>query len=241
MLYLEGKGVYYIEDKEFGKVYVTIRANMRNITMRWKGGSLYMNAPQGVPVSQLHSTIDSFRNRLRDKKDKNAISYHLGQVIQCYRITLTIKEQDKKSDSILFRHSAGNIDVLVPKGLDLDAPQSQKWVSRALRAALKGHAAQALLPLAQAISNRLGVAPKRFEIGHGLRKLGHCTIDKVIQLSANLMFLPEELIELTICHELAHLTHMNHSPQFHALVDNYLGGRERELERKLKAFQWPVM
>ena len=102
-------------------------------------------------------------------------------------------------------------------------------------------AARVLLPLAKSITQRLAVAPRHFEIGRGLRKLGHCTRDKVIQLSANLMFLPEELIELTICHELAHLTHMNHSPQFHALVDKYLGGRERELERRLKAFCWPVM
>ncbi|MBR5030335.1 MAG: M48 family metallopeptidase, partial [Muribaculaceae bacterium] len=86
-----------------------------------------------------------------------------------------------------------------------------------------------------------GVAPERFEIGRGLRKLGHCTPKRVIQLSGNLIFLPTDLIEYIVCHELAHLTHMNHSPQFHALVDKYLMGREKALERKLRAFQWPVI
>ena len=231
----------YIEDKEFGKVYVSFRANMRNITMRWKGGSLYMNAPYGTGVKQLREVLDTFRVKLRAGKDKGSMSYHIGQVIQCYRLTLTIGEQERRSDLIIFNHNGDNVDVLVPRGIDLDEPSAKKWVSRALRAALDGHASKVLIPLAQDISKRLGVAPARYEIGYGLRKLGHCTRDKVIQLSANLMFLPEELIELTICHELAHLTHMNHSPQFHALVDKYLGGRERELERRLKAFCWPVM
>jgi predicted metal-dependent hydrolase len=233
--------MYYFEDKEFGKVYVSIRANMRNITVRWKGGVLYMNAPHGTGERQLRDVLDKFREKLRKKKDDNTVSYHIGQVIQCYRLTLTIGEQDKKPNLILFGHSRDNVDVLVPKGIDLSEPRAQKWVSRALRSALDAHAANALIPLAQSVSKSVGVAPVRYEIGHGLRKLGHCTPDKVIQLSANLMFLPEELIKLTICHELAHLTHMNHSPQFHALVDKYLDGRERDLERKLKAFHWPVI
>ena len=209
--------------------------------MRWKGGSLYVNAPNGVRESQLRSTLEKFRIKLRSNKAKSVVSYHIGQVIQCYGLTLTIEEQTERPNLILFRHSADNVAVLVPKGRDLDEPQTKKWVSKALRTALDGHAHELLLPLAQEVSKRVGVAPSRFEIGRGLRKLGHCTPGKVIQLSANLLFLPQDLIELTICHELAHLTHMNHSPQFHALVNAYLGGRERELERKLKAFIWPVL
>lgn len=214
---------------------------MRNITMRWKGDSLYMNAPHGVNEKQLRSTLDKFRVKLRETQLQDSVSYHLGQVIQCYGLTLTIKEQDKKPSSILFKHSSDNVDVLVPKGIDLSEPRNKNWISKALRKALNGHVHDKIIPLAEEVSKRVGVAPASYEIGRGLRKLGHCTPDRVIQLSSSLMFLPEELIELTICHELAHLTHMNHSPQFHALVDTYLGGREKELEKKLKAFKWPVM
>ncbi len=233
--------MYYLEDKEFGRVMVSLRYNMRNITMRWKGGILYMNAPHGVTEKELRSSLDKFREKLRVRKEKSTVDYHLGQMIQCYGLTLSIHEQDKKPNLILFKHSSDNVDVLVPKGIDLDEPSNKEWVSKALRVALDSHASKKLVPLAQIISRRLGVAPVRYEIGRGLRKLGHCTPGKVIQLSANLMFLPEELIELTICHELAHLTHMNHSVQFHALVDSYLGGREKELEKKLKNFNWPVL
>lgn len=232
--------MYFIEDEEFGKVYVSMRAGMRNITMRWKGGELYMNAPISISKTQIYATLNKFRDKLRASREKESFSYYIGQVIQCYGLTLTIEEQSDRPDLILFKHSAHNVNVLVPKGRDLDEPQTKKWISKALRHALYGHT-QLIIELAQDVSRRLGVAPARYEIGRGLRKMGHCTPDKVIQLSANLMFLPKDLIELTICHELAHLTHMDHSPQFHALVDKYLNGREKELELKLKKFKWPVM
>ena len=212
--------MYYIEDEEFGKVRVGIRAGMHNITMRWKGETLYMNAPRGVSEPQLRSTLEKFRVKLRASRDKNIVSYHIGQVIQCYGLTLTIEEQTERPDFILFKHTPDNVKVLVPKGRDLDDSHNKQWVSKALRSAIDSHAHEKLIPLAQEVSGRVGVAPLRF---------------------ANLLFLPEELIELTICHELAHLTHMNHSPQFHALVDTYLMGREKQLEKKLKAFNWPVL
>lgn len=232
--------MYYFDDEEFGRVYVSLKGGMRSITMRWKGDSLYMNAPMSVASEQIYSTLNKFRDKLRASRPKDVASYHLGQVIQCYGLTLTIVEQAQWHAHIIFEHSEDNVNVKVPPGFDFNSPNNKQWVSKALQQALDGHT-KPLLELAKRVINRVGVAPQGFEIGRGLRKLGHCTPGKVIQLSRSLMFLPEELIELTICHELAHLTHMNHSKQFHALVNTYLGGRERELEAKLKAFNWPVI
>lgn len=232
--------MYYFEDKEFGEVMVSLRAGMRSITMRWKGDTLYINAPSAVSNNKIYSTLDKFRDKLRAERPKDVANYHLGQVIQCYGLTLTIAEQAQRSSLIVYEHSDDNVNVKVPPGFDFNSPNNKQWVSKALQQALDGHT-KTLLDLAEQVINRVGVAPQGFEIGRGLRKLGHCTQGRVIQLSRNLMFMPEELIELTICHELAHLTHMNHSKQFHALVNTYLGGRERELEAKLKAFNWPVI
>ena len=74
-----------------------------------------------------------------------------------------------------------------------------------------------------------------------MHKLGHCTNKGIIQLSRNVMFLTQPLVNLIICHELAHLKHMNHSAAFHALCNTYLGGHEKELESQLKRFPWPIL
>ena len=44
------------------------------------------------------------------------------------------------------------------------------------------------------------------------------------------------VIRLIAQHELTHLVEMNHSPRFHALLDEAVGGREAEYEAELKRF-----
>lgn len=233
--------MFYIEDEEFGRVFVNVRNNMRNITMRWKGGSLFMNVPPGASRSDVMKAVDDLRPRLRKAQIKDDVRYYIGQVIHCYGFDIIIGEQDKLRDRIVFSRNDNNVTASVPHGIDLNDYDTKRWISKALKVAAHDRAAAVLLPLAKSITERVGVSPKRFEIGRGLRKLGHCTPDKVIQLSGNLVFLSPELIELIVCHELAHLTHMNHSQQFHALVNTYVMGREKQLERQLKSFRWPVL
>lgn len=232
--------MYYLDDKEFGKVFISVRSNMRNITMRWKGGSLYINVPPGTSKEHLEKVIDEIRPKLRMSQTKNEISYHIGQVIECYGFKIVIGEQTRYHDKIIFGKSDNVVTVSIPHGIDLTMHSSKEWISRALKMVAQNQASR-LLPLAQKVTARIGIAPENFEIGRGLRKLGHCTPKRVIQLSANLVFLPADLIEYIVCHELAHLTHMNHSPQFHALVNHYVNGQEKALEKKLKAFKWPVI
>mgnify|MGYP002623985251 CR=1 FL=1 len=232
--------MYYIDDKEFGKVFIAVRGNMRNITMRWKGGSLYINVPPGTSRGYIEKVLNELRPKLRLSMDQNDISYHIGQEIGCYGFKIVIGEQTKFRDKIIFSKGENEVTVGVPQGLDLGDHSSKEWVSRALKTVAQSQAYR-LLPLAQQVSERTGVKPSRFEIGRGLRKLGHCTPKRVVQLSANLVFLPAVLIEYIICHELAHLTHMNHSSQFHALVNQYVNGQEKALERELKSFSWPVI
>ena len=232
--------MFYLDDKEFGKVFITVRRNMRNITMRWKGGSLFMNVPPGTSSSHIEKVLNEMRPTLRKNQTRDELAYHIGQVIDCYGFKIVIGEQAKFRDKIIFSKSENVVTASVPQGIDLTTLSSKEWISKALKMVAHNEASR-LLPLAQKVTERLGVPPERFEIGRGLRKLGHCTPKRVIQLSGNLVFMPQDLIEYIICHELAHLTHMNHSPQFHALVNHYVNGQEKALEKKLKAFHWPVI
>jgi predicted metal-dependent hydrolase len=49
---------------------------------------------------------------------------------------------------------------------------------------------------------------------------GSCSSNKNLNFSTRLLFAPAEVIDYIIIHELAHLTHMDHSDQFWALVEN---------------------
>ncbi len=54
------------------------------------------------------------------------------------------------------------------------------------------------------------------------RRWGSCNTKRVLTFNTQLIKVKKELIDYVVVHELAHLVHMNHSKQFHALVALYL-------------------
>ena len=65
---------------------------------------------------------------------------------------------------------------------------------------------------------------------------GSCSSKGVITLATQCIFLPAELCRYVICHELAHLHHMDHSKDFHAYLktmDPQEAAHQRECNKQL--------
>lgn len=113
------------------------------------------------------------------------------------------------------------------------SPEAQKARIEELRGRAKAD-----LPLRiERISTALGLHYEGLTIRASRTKWGSCTSRNTISLSLFLMLLPEHLRDYVIVHELCHTVHHDHSPNFHALVDRCLGGREKELTRELKGYR----
>ena len=138
------------------------------------------------------------------------------------------------------KDDTGNLYVNVASNMDLSDENVVSLISRCLKSLAKRLAPQVVIKYAQEVATEVGARPSRFVIGSGLRKLGHCTRAREIQLSYNIVFLPSHLARFIILHEITHLTHFNHSPEFHALLNSYCGGNEKALINELKHFPWPV-
>lgn len=77
----------------------------------------------------------------------------------------------------------------------------------------------------------------RVAIKNNVTNWGSCSSKGNINLNMRLILLPGHLQDYVILHELCHLRHQNHGPQFHALLDSLLGGREADLRRELRGWR----
>ena len=232
----------YIEDKEFGKIDVELRRGMTSVRFTYQpDGNLLMRAPLGVSVSDLQRMVDANREQLRRLPQPQSVEFSFGQVIECFGCRVVIEPQHTHPGYILNRWEGDTLHVCPHENANLDDEAVKRTISKVIGRAMEVKAATVLLPYARRVAEGLGLQPAGFEVGRGMRKLGQCTKGRIIQLSRNLMFLPEPLVRYIICHELAHLTHMNHSPQFHALCDQYCNGHEKALEKQLRQFRFPIL
>ena len=232
----------YIEDKEFGKIHVELRRGMTSVRFTFHAdGNLLMRAPLGISVAEMQRMVDINREQLRRLPHPQSVSFRFGQTIECFKCQVVIESQNRMPGYILNHWEGDTLHLQLHQHADLEDDGIKRTISSVIGRAMDVQAHALLLPFAQQIADELGLRPAGFEVGRGMRKLGHCTAKRIIQLSRNLMFLPEALVRYIICHELAHLTHMNHSPQFHALCNQYCGGKEKELERQLRQFRFPIV
>jgi len=90
------------------------------------------------------------------------------------------------------------------------------WYKRAALAHLAGRTFT--------LSRIAGLTPPRVMISPALSRWGSCNARREIRLAWRLIKARSALIDYVICHELAHLRHMNHSPAFWAEVERQCPG-----------------
>lgn len=89
-------------------------------------------------------------------------------------------------------------------------------------------------------AKRLGLSYAALSVRDQSSRWGSCSARRGISLNWRLVLLAPELQDYVILHELAHLTEMNHSAGFWALLDIY-DPRRRDHEKDLNALSSQIM
>ncbi|MCL2404061.1 MAG: M48 family metallopeptidase, partial [Defluviitaleaceae bacterium] len=71
-------------------------------------------------------------------------------------------------------------------------------------------------------SKKMGVVPSAIKVNSAKTRWGSCSSKKSINFSWRLAMADDDVIDYVIVHELAHLTEMNHSSRFWAVVAGVL-------------------
>jgi predicted metal-dependent hydrolase len=92
------------------------------------------------------------------------------------------------------------------------------FLPRRVRDLLQAEARRQLGALVRDVAAATGLKPTRLAIRDTSSRWGSCTADGTVMFSWRLVLAPRAVQHYVVVHELAHLRHMNHGPQFWALV-----------------------
>jgi predicted metal-dependent hydrolase len=97
--------------------------------------------------------------------------------------------------------------------------EAEDSVKRGVVAWYKRTAQAYLAQRLMALSLIAGIAPPRFVLSSAMGRWGSCNTRREVRLAWRLVKAPRDLIDYVVCHELAHLRHMNHSAAFWGEVE----------------------
>lgn len=231
---------YKLDDRELGVIEVRERRSSSRFSARWKEGGLVVITPVGISRHETLKAIDAMRAQLLARRP--AAMFEIGHPLQFDGgITYHFESSQLHPNKIMLHPSDNGGVVSIGSNLHLGTPTADAAISRLLIMSAYRLAHIHILPRAAELAAGLKLKPAGWKIARGRHTLGTCSGRRIISLSSLLIFLPQELRDYIIYHELAHLTEMNHSQRFHRLCNLYCGGREAELTRRLRNHRWQIL
>ncbi len=213
--------------------YQLERRARRTLGLKISPEGLVVHAPKLLLVRQIESLLTEKSRWIQQKLEKQAQHYippvdwqdqtallYLGNDISLSIEPSTRNQQAKLTGNVL--------------SLRLN-DQSPEMVQRKV---LQWYQKQALPDFQKRISlfaSKLGVATPPVKLSNAKTRWGSCNSRGIIRLSWRLIQAPPEMINYVVCHELAHLKQMNHSPHFYAVLTSLMP-EHRRVEKALDAF-----
>ncbi len=238
---------YEITDAELGKIAINISKRARRISFRGENGTITATIPHNYSgnIEYLQQLIDKHRAALKRLLNKSVSRHENSRLYDGKRIEIVEGTLTLKADPNIGRgrvrtcKTEKEITFLFHPN-DLESASFQQGLVRFIMRTLTMHYGAALRQMVEERASLLGLKTKSVRIGRGQRILGHCSRSGDITISAFTLLLPQHLREYIICHELAHLTHFNHSTSFHTLCNAYCNGNEAVWTRELRKFAFPI-
>lgn len=235
-----------------GDVCVRNFAGAVRYTARVRGGRVHITVPAGVSASEIMAALDRMAPRLLDAgAGRRPPAFSVGWRLDCdgWSVEVARGGAAKARQVKIARSPRGSHDdticgpynyiIFVGPDVNLGDEGDSARVRRAVYAAAAHYTRCELLPMAAAIAASLGVYPREWRVSHGDRRLGTCSAHGVISISDRVALRPDELRRYVITHELAHLTHFDHSAEFKRLWEQYFGAPLGPVRTRMRSFRLP--
>jgi predicted metal-dependent hydrolase len=195
----------------------------RTASARVRGGDIIIRIPSSIGKQEKNRLFVELKDRIIRKIERNPdliveksrkIMFEDGQNVSLLGRSFTINVSREERKHACARLMGYVVKVILPEGYD-----NNEDVSILARRAIT----KAILPLvekrvADINAQHFNTRVNRIRIMEHESKWGSCSSKKNINFSFDLFFMPNEIIDSVIVHELAHTKEMNHSKEFWNIV-----------------------
>ncbi len=229
-----------MEDTTLGILHIRRNTRAVRMTFRPAEDGLLITAPVRASVADIRKSVEQMRPRLEKMMQK--FESRRTEITPEFRIEnefFTFYSQPDERKTPVARHTENGVVCLYPPGYSFQNEVFRKWIVGQIENALRRIATREFAPRLATLAAQRGLKYGRLSITKAKGRWGSCSTRRHISLSLYLVLLPRHLQDYVMQHELTHLLEMNHSPRFHARLDEALGGREQDCLRELKQFHIP--
>lgn len=233
-----------IMNEEFPPLTIRVNPRARRYTFRVVDGQLVATVPPGYRPADLQRAVEELRPRLREMLDRDQQRRQRQFIDADFRIQAPDFQFYCKETSVhrmRLLECQGCLVCYYPPGQDFTNPRIQEWLWKQIRESLRRHAQVLFPPRLRQMAQQRGLQYQSLTIRDTHTRWGSCSSRGSINLSLYLMLVPRHLQDYVMQHELTHLVHMDHSPRFWQLLDQYTQGRSRELRQELRAYPVAVV
>jgi predicted metal-dependent hydrolase len=201
--------------KEKVEYLLVRRRGRRGVGLKVDETGLTVSAPSAMPMSRIEALVrESERWVLRkiaewSQRQVPAVAWHDGSALPYLGENLVLRIAPGTRNSAEIAGEELRVTVRVN-----DESHVKRGVVAWYKRAAHAYLAQRVRDLALAAV----LAPPRVFLSSAQARWGSCNSRREVRLAWRLVKAPRELIDYVICHELAHLRQMNHSPAFWAEV-----------------------
>lgn len=212
--------------RDFAFSYVWERKAVKNLNLRVReNGEVYVSTPTRTTRAEVEAFLVRHADFVRDAMARVALrqarsprlALDEGERIPIWGVSHTVCHQIAARPRVWCEN--GKLILALPDPLDLAARERafSRFATETVRVALTEMTA-AYAPAF------IGDAPlPEVTVRHMTGRWGSCFYTKKrICYSTRLIFMPFDAVRLTVCHELAHLKHPDHSPSFYAWLARVL-------------------
>lgn len=175
------------------------------------------------------------RTPLKDSKRIREIIKHKEEWITSKLGTILSRPSNAHTlgETIHFRGELMRLDQLPLLHEKIQKSKNTLHIEKHYTQFYKNEAALTLPSRITHYARKMGLYPSEIRFKKMRRRWGSCNSEGVVTLNIHMMQLSYEHMDYIIVHELAHLKHMNHSKEFHALVRSILSN-EKQLRNAIK-------